>query len=95
MVGGSRPVPGAVVLGRQYFRTAARLDPHERKALAGMPRALGTEWPALPGPHDVRDILAPTTLCWRRRIGASAWWLFYEIRDDGVIVVAVAIPPVP
>jgi len=84
-----------VIYGRQYFRTAHHLGAPERVALAAMLRTMEAE-AMLPGPGDVKDVLAPTTPCWRRRIGASAWWLFYTLRDDAaVVVVAVAVPAYP
>lgn len=87
-------MPGSrVVLGRNLFRTGHHLDAAARVALTGALLKLEADWPDLPAAGDVADILAPTTPCWRRRLGASAWWLFYELRDDRVIAVAVAIPP--
>ncbi len=87
-------MPGPrVVLGRQFFRTAARLGASERVALTATLESLDADWPELPKPSDVADILAPAVTCWRRRIGASAWWLFFVVREDHVTAVAVAIPP--
>ncbi len=83
-----------LIYGRQFFRTARHLDDSTRRALTRALNALETA-SELPTSEDVQDILAPTTLCWRRRIGASPWWIFYEIRDDRVVVVAVAVPAVP
>lgn len=82
-----------VVFGRQFFRTAGQLGKPERTALMRVIDQLDSDWPNVPGEADVADILAPTTPCWRRRIGASAWWLFFIVRDDHVTLVAVAIPP--
>lgn len=88
--------PLTLIYGRQFFRTAQHLDASTRRALRATVDAIEAAADGeLPGAADVRDILAPTTPCWRRRIGASAWWVFYELRDDRVVVVAVAIPVTP
>jgi hypothetical protein len=48
----------------------------------------------LPAPEtDVPDILPPSLPCFRRRIGASAWWVYFVVREEHLTVVAVAIPP--
>jgi hypothetical protein len=87
-------VPGSrVVLGHGFFRTAKRLHASETAALTVTLAKLNADWPDLPTSDDVKDIVAPTTPCWRRRVGASAWWLYYELRADRVVVVAVAVPP--
>lgn len=88
-------MPGTrVVFGRQFFRTAGRLDKSERAALTRTLAELDADWPDLPAPEtDVPDILPPSLPCFRRRIGASAWWVYFVMREEHATVVAVAVPP--
>jgi len=76
-----------LIFGRGYFRTAPRVPQDVQGALRATVRAMEeSESESFPGPDDVHHIVAPSLPCWRRRVASSAWWVFYELRDDGTVV---------
>jgi len=79
--------------GRSYWRSVPRLPPDVRRALQATVLAMEAE-ASLPGADDVRTVIPPSLPAWRRRVGASGWWLYFELRHDGSAVLgAVAILP--
>ncbi len=92
MAGRSRALPvAALIYGPRFWRGAVRVPSDVRGALTTTLRALESD-PTLPGPEDVKDILAPSLPVWRRRIAASAWWVYFEVQAERTIIVAVAVP---
>ena len=81
-----------LTLGAGYFRSGTRVPADVRPAVQATLRVLVDAEP-LPGPEDVVHIIPPTLRAWRRRAGASEWWVYFTVGEDGAIVVlAVAIP---
>lgn len=73
---------------QRFFRSAQYVPADVRVALARTLRELD-EAEERPGLDDVRDILPPALPVWRRRVGASSWWVYFT----QTAVVAVAVPP--
>ena len=94
MVGGEGALPVAALrYAQRYFRSVHHMGQSERFALSRTLREMEAA-AVLPAPEgDVADILPPSVPCFRRRIGASAWWVYFVVREEHVPVGAVAIPP--
>ena len=89
---GSLPV-ASLRYAQRYFRSVHHLGQSERFALSRTLREMEAA-EVLPAPEtDVPDILPPSLPCFRRRIGASAWWVYFVMREEHATVVAVAVPP--
>lgn len=64
------------------FRTLRHLPPGLLPATMDTIDAIEAEHPDLPGPQDVEQLVPPNQVRWRRRVGASAWWVVYSFSPE-------------
>ena len=60
------------------FRTLARVPRDLRPLAHATAEAIAAEVPNLPAPTDEPFVVPPGVRRWRRRVGASAWWVVYS-----------------
>ncbi|MEZ4405171.1 MAG: hypothetical protein R3A52_01590 [Polyangiales bacterium] len=66
-----------IVRDKPLFRTLARLPRPLLAAALQTIEAIERDYPNLPGPNDVTFLAPPAAPRWRRRVGASPWWVVY------------------
>lgn len=72
---------------RSLFLTLGMLPADVRGAALRTVLAIESDVPDLPGPEDLELVLPPNVRRWRRRVGATAWWVVYSwVPGSGALI---------
>lgn len=73
-------------ISRGFILTLRGVDAVVRARVYGVAEALAAEFPALPGPNDIRAPLQPVGTCWARAVPGTIWSMLYTVGAEKVFI---------
>lgn len=76
-----------ILRDKPLFRTLARMPSHLIPRAFETIAAIEAAFPNLPGQDDEFEVLPPHGVRWRRRVGDSAWWVYYSFSIEKQVLI--------